>query len=260
MILTYYAKNREKVLIRKKQYIAANRNLKEYIMVGKKKLVKLPSNTIATLHARFIIDESSKTGLRWVNSIINRPDCRGEEAGSKSKSMRYYTARVVINSVMYKIYVAQIIMMMATNKLIEPGLCVNHINRKTNDNRLINLEITTQSSNNINCSPRGSNYYKNVYRKSKKPNNRFQTQFTFLGKVYKTKSSKSEDYAFMLGWELITSGEVPLDYIKSQIDEWKDGTYLQRALAECEKQGIAVTPPKFKTLYEYIAFVENNAN
>jgi hypothetical protein len=49
-----------------------------------------------------------------------------------------------------------------------------------------------------------------------------------------------------------------MDGVKYQIEEYLEGTYLKRALAECKKQGIAVKRPKYKTLYEYIASVEGS--
>jgi hypothetical protein len=84
-------------------------------------------------------------------------------------------------------------------------------------------------------------------------------RFNFSGLECSSKYVQSQDYAFVLGWEILTSGQIPLKYIKSKSLEYLDGTYLQKALAECAKQGIAVTPPKFKTLYEYIASVESEA-
>lgn len=229
---------------------------KTYIMIGKVKRVDLPANILDILHERFRVDETSKTGLRWSESSTNQPRCRGKKAGILLNH-GYYIIKFNLNKVKYIIGVARIIVMMANNIIIDPALCVNHKNRNTQDNRIANLEVTTASSNSINCCPKGSSIYKNISKRGSSPS--FRAAFYFLGRDYRTNYTSSEDHAAVLGWELMTSGKVPLAYVKSQIDEWKDGTYLQRALAECEKQGIAVTPPKFKTLHEYIAFVESEA-
>lgn len=238
----------------------ANQKLKKYVMVGKLKVVVLPADTIEALHEKFNVDETSKTGLRWSESSINKPCLRGREAGCLSPTVGYYYVRVMLSLANYRLSVARIVWMMVNNRLIEPGLYIDHKNRKRNDNRIANLDVSFPRSNSVNRSGRGLSLYKNVMvnRQNSKP--RFYVKFTFLGVRYVTARHVSEAAALILGWELITSGEVPLEYIKSQSNEWQDGTYLQRALAECEKQGIAVTPPKFKTLYEYIAFVENNVN
>jgi hypothetical protein len=254
---TYYSKNKEYVLCKAKLTHSANQALKTYTMFGKLKVVELPPETLAILHARFKVDESSETGLRWIDSNINRPDCRGKEAGYL-KSNGYYNLEVEVNSIRYDLGVARLIWMMVNNRIIEPGMVINHINRKRHDNRIANLEVTTRGLNKVNCAKSCSSSYKNVNIARRKPSTRFYTRFAFLGITYRTKHVKSEDYALILGWKLITSGEVPLEFIKSQFDEWKDGTYLQRALAECKKQGIAVKRPKYKTLYEYIASVEGS--
>jgi len=259
---SYYIENKEELKHRARLSTRVSQAAKTYTMAGKVKIVDLPANILDILHDRFRVDETSETGLRWSESSANKPRCRGKEAGCllgpKQIIYRYYVIRFTIGKVKYIIGVARVIVMMANNIIIDPALRVNHINRNTQDNRIANLEVTTVSSNNVNSRPRGSCTYKNIRKNSSSSS--FLASFSFLGRHYRTKHTSSEDHAVILGWELLTSGKVPLGYIKSQIDEWKDGTYLQRALAECKKQGIAVTPPKFKTLHEYIAFVENNAN
>ena len=254
--------NREELNRKARQARRVSAATKTYTMVGKRKIVDLPANILNILHDRFRVDETSTTGLRWSESSVNQLRCRGKEAGllfgsDRDVARRYYILRLSIGVVNYDIGVSRAIVMMVNNIIIDPTLYVNHKNRNTLDNRIANLEVTTVSSNNVNCARKNSSSYKNINRRS--DGNSFSALFCFLGRSYRSKYVPSEDYAAILGWELLTSGKVPLGYLKSQIDEWKDGTYLQRALAECAKQGIAVTPPKFKTLYEYIAFVESEA-
>ena len=254
---------REKRNRKKRQARRVSAAAKTYTMVGKLKIVDLPANILDVLRERFRVDETSKTGLRWSESSANKPYCRGKEVGSLTGrteidiDRRYYTIRFNLGEVRYFIGAARAIVMMVNNIIIDPALRVNHINRNTQDNRIANLEVTTASANSVNRSRVGSSSYKNINKRS--DGGSFNAVFGFLGLYYRTKYTSSEDHAAILGWELMTSGEVPLGYIKSQSDEWKDGTYLKKALAECKKQGIAVTPPKFKTLYEYIAFVESAA-
>jgi len=254
---------REKRNRKKRQARRVSAAAKTYTMVGKLKIVDLPANILDVLRERFRVDETSKTGLRWSESSVNQLRCRGKEAGHLLGSHRaitrmYYVVRFNIGKVNHVVGVSRIIVMLANNTIIDPALCVNHKNRNTQDNRIANLEVTTLNANSVNRTRVTSNSYKNIKKHSSTGS--FFAAFCFLGLSYRTKYTSSEDHAVILGWELLTSGKVPLAYVKSQIDEWKDGTYLQKALAECKKQGIAVTPPKFKTLHEYIAFVENNAN
>ena len=264
---SYYIKNKEELKRRTRLSTRVSQSIKTYTMVGKFKIVNLPANILDILHERFRVDETSKTGLRWSESSANQPYCRGKEVGSLTGGTeididrRYYTIRFNLGGVRYFIGAARAIVMMVNNIIIDPALRVNHINKNTQDNRIVNLEVTTVSSNNVNCRLKGSCTYKNIQRHSSRSDSKsplFLASFCFLGRHYCTKYTSSEDHAVILGWELMTSGKVPLAYVKSQIDEWKDGTYLKRALAECKKQGIAVTPPKYKTLYEYIASVEGS--
>lgn len=258
---SYYIENKEELKHKALQAHRVSQVNKTYTMAGKLKIVDLPANILDILHDRFRVDETSKTGLRWSESNANHPRCRGKEVGYLSNSKiditrRYYNIKFYTGGIKYFIGVARAIVMMVNNIIIDPALRVNHKNRNTQDNRITNLEVTTASSNSINCRPKGSCTYKNIRKHGSSP--LFLASFFFLGRDYPTKYTSSEDHAVILGWELMTSGEVPLGYIKSQIDEWKDGTYLQRALSECKKQDIAVKRPKFKTLHEYIASVEGS--
>ena len=250
--------SKEELKLKRQLHTRYQQSGKTHVMVGKRKLVELPSNILVTLHDKFIIDESSKTGLRWSYSNSNRSNLRGKEAGKGIGNRGYYFIGIIINSTLYRLNVSRIVVMMFNNKIIETGMCVNHKNRERNDNRIDNLEVTTVSLNNINTPSKGFCFYKNVCICRSRAIHKFHAQFKFLGFIYRSKQAVSEDAALLLGWELITSGRIPIAAIKAQSDEWKDGTYLQRALAECAKQGIAVTPPKFKTLYEYIASVEGS--
>ena len=167
--------------------------------------VNLPANILDILHERFRVDETSKTGLRWSESSVNRPHCRGKEAGSLF-SHGYYIIRFNLGGVKYLIGAARVVVMMVNNITIDPALCVNHKNRNTQDNRIANLEVTTASSNCINSGPKGSCTYKNI-RKHSPSYPLFLASFFFLGRDYRTKHTSSEDHAVILGWELMTSGE-----------------------------------------------------
>ena len=246
-----YDKNKELIKIAGR----LNQSRKKHIMFGNLKVVVLPADTIATLRNRFKIDETSETGLRWSGSSVNRAHLRGGEAGCLYSSVGYYYVRIFIAGVNYQLSTARVIWMIINNKTIEPGMVINHINRKRDDNRIANLEVVPMSANNVNRAATGLSTYKNVYVDYRR-NYPFFAKFRFLGKHYYSKYALSEDSACIAGWEAITSGKIPLELVKSQSNEWKDGIYLKRALAECKKQGIAVKRPKFKTLHEYIASVE----
>ena len=248
----YHNRKKEEI---KLNYVI-NQKLKKHVMVGKLKRVELPTGIIAILKDRFRIDETSKTGLRWSDSSCNKSYTKGKEAGNLSIH-GYYNIGIHVGPTLYKFGVARIIWMIANTMIIEPGMAIDHKNRQRDDNRIVNLQLGSINSNNVNRS-NGLCVYKNVRAKTGSCGKRFLAAFTFLGIRYYTKCVASLDAAFLLGWELLTSGEVPLAYVKSQSNEWKDGTYLKRALAECKKQGIAVKRPKFKTLHEYIASVEGS--
>lgn len=258
---SWYFRNKERAKLKHQLAHHASQSKKTHVTVGKLKLVELPSNILVIFNKRFKVDESSKTGLRWVDSSVNRSNCRGKEAGTVIGVNRgYYYLNISINSINYKLSVARIVWMMVNNVIIEVGMQIDHRNKKRNDNRISNLQVGSAGANNINRHY-SSNSYKNICVDLRNATHRkFRVMFRFLGKRYFTKTALTEDSAFLLGWELLTSGKVPLTCIKSQSLEYLSGSDLKRALKECKKQGIAVTPPKFKTLYEYIAFVENNAN
>jgi hypothetical protein len=248
-----YVKNKELI----KLASSLNQKRKKHIMFGSLKAVVLPADTIATLRDRFKVDETSETGLRWSGSSVNKPHLIGNKAGCFYSSVGYYYVRIFIGRVKYQLSVARVIWMMINNNIIEPGMVINHINRERDDNRIANLEVVPVSANNVNRAATGLSAYKNVYVDYRR-NYPFFAKFRFLGKHYYSKYSLSEDSACIAGWEAMTSGKIPLELVKSQSNEWKDGTYLKKALAECKKQGIAVKRPKFKTLYEYIASVEGS--
>jgi hypothetical protein len=258
---SWYDRNKEKAKRHYRLARQASQSKKTHVTVGKLKLVDLPANILDILHERFKVDETSTTGLRWSESSVNQFRCKGKEAGALIGVNRgYYYLNIIINSINYKLSVARVVWMMANNVIIEPGLWIDHRNKKRNDNRISNLQVGSAGANNVNRHY-SSNSYKNICVDRRKVSHcRFRIMFRFLGKRYFTKSALTEDSAFLLGWELLTSGKVPLACIKAQSLEYLDGSDLKRALKECKKQGIAVAPPKFKTLYEYIAFVENNAN
>jgi hypothetical protein len=156
--------------------------------------------------------------------------------------------------------------MLATNKMIEAGFVVNHKNRIRTDNRFENLTLETINSNSTNRKSLSFSGYKNVHifkriDKTGKETIRYIAKFCWVGFEYWTVMnhlSAHACYVFLLGWELLTSGAVPLACVKSQTDEYLCGSDLKRALKECKKQGIAVKRPKYKTLYEYIASVEGS--
>jgi hypothetical protein len=253
----WYIANKELAKEKSKLKGIENQKLKKYVMFGNVKLIELPTNAVTNLQERFKIDETCESGLRWSDSNLNKPHKKGKEAGYFHKSSGYYHVRVFIDLVEYDLSVARVVWMIANSTGIEPGMQIDHRNKNRKDNRISNLTLGTSNLNMVNRSF-GLNYYKNVFRSSRKRKPSFYARFSYLGKSYCTKSTSSEDRAFLFGWDLLTSGKVPLVYVKAQSTEWQDGTYLKRALAECKKQGIAVTPPKFKTLYEYIASVEGS--
>lgn len=224
------------------------------IIVGKQVRVKYPEDIVNRLADRFIVDSTSRTGLRWTESNTNKRNLRGREAGSL-RNQGYFFVNVVIHSVSYSLQVANIVWMLANGKIVKDSEVIDHDNTNRLDNRIENLISTSPSLNNINKKKRikSESIYKNVIinRVAK-----FRATFKYKGKVWYTKVVSSQHYAFVLGWQLLTSGEVPLEYIKAQSLEYLEGTYLQRALAECAKEGIIVEHPKFKTLHEYIASVE----
>jgi hypothetical protein len=248
-------RNKKAEKIRKAADRVKRKKVVEYVViVGKKVRVKYPEDIVNRLADRFIIDSKSRTGLRWTESDINKCNLRGREAGYL-RTHGYFFVNVVIHSVSYSLQVANIVWMLANGKIVKDSEVIDHDNNNRLDNRIENLISIPSYLNNINkkkCTKSASSY-KNVII-STRPN--FRAAFKYMGKRWCTKSVPSQHYAFILGWQLLTSGEVPLEYIKAQSLEYLEGTYLKRALAECAKEGIVVKRPKYKTLHEYIASVE----
>jgi hypothetical protein len=258
----YREDNHDKIKALKAAWSKKRRAVKkEYVIIsGKQKRVKYPNNIVDILDTRFKVSRCSKTGLRWSDSDANKYWLRGQEAGY-FMGAGYLFVSITIDSVSYTIQVANIVWMLTHKKTIEEGKIIDHINHNRSDNRIENLRSDDCTHNAINCSHKKAYGYPNVRVKKFYGSTKveyFVASFTCLGTTWCSKYVRSQDYAFVLGWELLISGQIPLRYIKSKTLEYLDGTYLQRALAECAKQGTAVTPPKFKTLYEYIASVEGS--
>jgi hypothetical protein len=249
--------DKEKESARKKQARAKRSLTVEYVLIsGRKRKLKLPITALDVFKERLEIDKTSKSGLRWKNVEANSCAIRGKEAGSiRDKKNKYYCVCVTFNSNDYKIQAANIVWMLAFNKLIDDDKIIDHKNGLSTDNSVENLDMKNTSQNHINRSSWNKSGYKNV---CKTVNNTFVSVYRYLGRRYSCKIAKTPYQSFIIGWELMTSGSLPLECIKSQPEELLDGSELKRALAECKKQGIAVTPPKYKTLYEYIASVEGS--
>jgi hypothetical protein len=236
------------------------------VIKGKSKRQVFPEGAIEELRSRLEIDETSETGLRWKDVDKNRKHLRGKPAGGPGgKDESYFViCNFCIQGILYKILVSHIVWMLATNEMIKAGLVVNHKNRIRKDNRFENLTLETYSSNNTNKAATGKSGYKNVniYKKENKGGEEvitYRSRFSWEGVDYCSVSnalSVHACYVFVLGWELLTSGKVPLACVKSQTDEYLCGSELERAMKECADKGIPITPPKYKTLYEYIASVE----
>jgi hypothetical protein len=239
---------------------AESKALRVYeIIQGKAKRQVLPEGAIEELRSRLEIDETSKTGLRWKDVDKNRKHLRGKPAGGPGGRDESYfiISNFCIQGVLYQILVAHIVWMLTTNEMIKPGFVVNHKNRIRKDNRFENLTLETYSSNNTNRATIGKSGYKNVHVHGKK----YIANFAWLGIQYRSAVnalSVHACYVFVLGWGLLTSGKVPLACVKSQTDEYLCGSELEKAMNECADKGIPITPPKYKTLYEYIASVEGS--
>ena len=236
----------------------------QYRKVGNTLRIILPKNIQEVLENRITVDETSKTGIRWTSSERNNIFLRGNPAGSKLGNsgahhrcpLFKYAVGVTIDKIAYRIPVSHVVWMLAhKDKPIGDNL-VDHIDGNPLNNKVSNLRLVNNSESLTNRRCATKSGYKNVVvaRSS------FIWTMRVNGKTIRSSIHKSKHKVLILGWEILTSGKISLNFVKCQSLEYLDGTYLQRALAECEKQGIAVTPPKFKTLYEYIAFVENNAN
>lgn len=254
----YREGNPDKIKASKSAWIKKRRSFKkEYAIYGKQKRIKYPNNIIDILNERFKVCKCSTTGLRWSDSALNKYWLRGQEAGYLSSS-NYLFVTITIDSCNYTLQLANVVWMLVYQELIEHDKIIDHINHIRVDNRIENLRISDHVENAINRSHKKLDGYPNVQIKKTRDKVYFVARFDCLGTCWSSKYVQSQDYAFILGWERLVSGQVPLKYIKSKSLEYLDGTYLQRALAECAKQGIAVTPPKYKTLYEYIASVEGS--
>jgi hypothetical protein len=163
---------------------------------------------------------------------------------------------VPIDGIYYHVQVSHIVWMLCNKDKPIGKYMVDHIDRDSLNNNPANLRLVTRRQNAINSAKRvNSRIYKYVF---KLPTGLFKWRFKLAERYYPAKGSKSEHEALILGWDVLTSGKVPMDGVKYQIEEYLEGTYLKRALAECKKQGIAVKRPKYKTLYEYIASVEGS--
>ena len=239
---------------------AESKASRKYLVIqGKAKRQVFPEGTIEELRSRLEIDETSETGLRWKDVDKNRKHLRGKPAGSLGGNKCTYFAicNIRIQDALYKILVSHIVWMLVTNEMIKAGFVVNHKNRIRTDNRFENLTLETYSSNNTNKATTGKSGYKNVHVHGEK----YISNFAWLGISYRSAVnalSVHACYVFVLGWELLTSGKVPIGCVKSQTDEYLCGSDLERAMKECADKGIPITPPKYKTLYEYIASVEGS--
>jgi hypothetical protein len=245
---------------------AKSKASRKYLIIqGKSKRQVFPEGTIEELRSRLEIDETSKTGLRWKDVDKNRKNVRGKPAGGLGGNNESYfvICNMRIQGTLYRILVAHIVWMLATNEMIKAGFVVNHKNRIRTDNRFENLTLETYSSNNTNKATTGKSGYKNVhiYKRKNKDGKEiiiYMAKFGWAGVDYCTSInalSVHACYVFVLGWKLLTSGKVPLGCVKSQTDEYLCGADLERAMKECADKGIPITPPKYKTLYEYIASV-----
>lgn len=248
---------------RKKQRLRRKTTVQYERIHGKLRVI-LPKNINEIIEDRLVIDETAETGLKWTFSEHNQMLRRGKPAGFKTggnmKNRRtpyfYYAVGITVDKTLYQIIAARIIWMLAYKDKPIDDKVIDHADGNPLNNKVSNLRLANNAENMTNCKCRAKSGYKNVVTS----NNRFSWTMQINGKNIRSSAQKSKHKALLCGWDILTSGKIPLNLVKSQITEYLDGTYLQRALAECEKQGIAVTPPKFKTLHEYIAFVENNAN
>jgi len=219
---------------------------KEYVVIsGKQKRVKYPDKIIDVLSERFTVSGCSETGLKWSDSAINKSWLRGQEAGYPS-SDGYFFVTIVIDLVTYAIQVANVVWMLTHKQQIKDGEIIDHINHNRRDNRIENLKSGDYLHNAINCSHKKSYGYPNISIKKFANFKKiyFVARFSCSGSNWSSKYVQSQDHAFVLGWEILTSGQIPLNYIKSKSLEFLDGTYLKEALAECAKQGITIASLK----------------
>lgn len=236
------------------------KNVKYVTIAGKLKKVNYPDNIIEKLSEKLEVDPLSETGLRWRNSYPNKFSIRGNEAG-KIRAGGYFYIRIIIDSIQYSIQSANVVWMLVNKRIVEDGKIIDHYDHNRRNNKIENLISRSMNENVANRSKYGKLKYKNLYASSRIPRSgkiKYGAGFRWKGVTWYAKMATTQDHAFVLGWELMTSGSLPLEYIKAQPKELLDGTEIRKALAECAKHGIAVTPPKFKTLYEYIASVEGS--
>ena len=232
----------------------------KYRTDGKKLKVIYPDNTQEVLEDKFIADETSKTGLRWTYSKNNKIRFRGMEAGSLRHAgasggfSPYYGISLYINKVLYRMRVSRIVWMLAYKDKPIGNLLIDHEDRNPLNNKVSNLRLSTERQNSTNKGCRAKSGYKNVVADRKC----FIFKIRVNGKDILSSTRKSKHEVLLLGWEILTSGEIPLDNIEFQPKEYMDGTYLRQAMDGCEKAGISFTIPKFKTLHEYIASVEGS--
>lgn len=243
----YNKKYRKKVSLHRKLNI-------KHKVEGSWVRVMYPDDALKVLEEKFVVDRTSRTGLSWTNSKLNLKFKREKEAGWRNNNVGPYIISVSIKGVEYKIPVAHAVWMLSNKGAHIDDYRVDHIDRDQLNNSIENLRLATASQNSTNRGGWGKSKYKNVVIAKDK----FRWIMGIKGKYYWSTYTKSKHYAAILGWDILTSGKIPLDCVRFQPKEYMDGTYLQRALAECKKQGIAVTPPKFKTLHEYIASVEGS--
>lgn len=222
----------------------------------KTRRIVLPDDIMYQLKSRFIVDPTSKTGLRWKMEDNIRTDLRGKPAGSH-RGDGYYFIHLRLNSVEYKIGNSHVVWMLSKNELIPYNKVINHINRNPGDNSIANLEVCGYSGNNINKKCTSKSGYKNVNLFYTNKVGRYSGRIKFNKKTTVSKICSSPHEAFIHLWNLLTSGRIPLEYLRYQPTEFQDGIYLKKALRECKKAGIHCEV-KYRTLREYIASVESS--
>jgi len=222
----------------------------------KSRRIVLPDDIIYQLRSRFIVDPTSKTGLRWKMEDNIRTNLRGKPAGYDRRD-GYYFINLRLNGVAYKIGNSHVVWMLSKNEFIPCDKVINHINRNPSDNNIVNLEVCSYSGNNINRKCTSKSGYKNVHLSYVNKVGLFIGRIRFNKKTTVTKSCSSPHEAFIHLWNLLTSGRIPLEFLRYQPTEFQDGIYLEKALRECKKAGISCEV-KYRTLREYIASVESS--